>query len=1649
MSHWIGISNENEFYSQHYLAEIFNGDVKDVLEAWQQQENEARAAAVTPQDVAQIWRTPWAQINGLAREGLETLADLRRSDAPTRLRVGREWLQRLLGVLGYPVTPQLIRIEHADCDVPVLAEVHDAQGQPLVWVVEAQALEHELDTDPLALPIHTLQLASLSPQGDYRLADEVDWQKRLSDAIFSQPRPPRWVLLVSPYQWLLVDRTKYAQNRILRFDWYELLSRRDSDTLKATTVLLHRESLLDGLLDTLDENAHKHAYGVSEDLKYALRESIELLGNEAAKQLIERARTHNKGIYSGQNKLDPEQLSVECLRFMYRLLFLFYIEARPELGYAPVQNATYLQSYSLEHLRELELMPLHSESERNGYYFHESLQLLFDLVAQGTPDTVQLGLPDTQLSQSARDAFTMHAIKSHLFDPKRTKLLSQVRFPNYLLQRIIRLMSLSQPGQGRGSRRGRAGRISYAQLGINQLGAVYEALLSYRGFFADKDLYEVKKAKERYSELDTGYFVDADALEAYTDEEKVYITDEETGQKRLRVYPKGSFIYRMAGRDREKTASYYTPEVLTKSLVKYALKELYAQQLEPLADDYARAQRLLELKICEPAMGSAAFLNEAINQLAEKYLELMQNALDQRIAQQDYQQELQKVKMYLADNCVFGIDVNPVAVELAEVSLWLNALSADRFVPWFGLQLFHGNSLIGARREVYNSQQLTAKPRDSHFWLKQAPQRLSMNTPVGEQQVWHFLLPAEGMANYKDKEVKALHPEAFKQLAAWRKDFLAPFNDFDVQRLQKLSQKVDLLWQEHTQSQRAIRQKTSDPYDVFGMRSQQRQRSSIAEKDHILEQELYAKGLSNSSAFGRLKLAMDYWCALWFWPIEHIADLPTREEWLFELENLLLGDLISTTPHAQQGDLFAATNPEQGKRFVNAFGVVNTQLLKSAFFRFELVERIAQQQAFFHWPLRFADIYADSAHTQEAGAQEGFDLILGNPPWLKVEWSSVAVLGDFEPRFILRKFTAPQIAKLRDEVFSTYPQAQAIWLSEYVGSEGTQNFLNAYSNYPVLAGVQTNLYKCFLPQAWNNSSPLGVSGFLHPEGVYDDPRGGGLRRELYKRLRAHFQFQNQHILFPIGHRVKFSINVFGSSLAQPAFVNIANLFVPHTIDACFEPAGDRVVGGIKNEADEWNQEGHPDRVLFITNKDLALFAQLYDEGGTDPLEARLPALHTTQLLAVLQKFAQQPQRLGDLQGEYFSTQYWNETGAQYDGTIKRETRFPQDPSQWILSGPHFYVGNPLYKTPREICTEKGHYDGIDLLTIPDDYLPRTNYLPTCSADEYRSRTPKVSWVEEGETEPKRVTEYYRVVNREMIGPSSERTLITALLPPQIAHINTCLATMFKCSWQMLDYFAGTLSIVLDYRVKSTGMGHANTSLINQLPVLNNNVLRPLLHSRALLLGCLTSLYTDLWSSCWNPAFKAQRWSIPADSDHPGAQVLPQDFFQNLTPHWQRHNALRTDYARRQALVEIDVLVAQALGLTLDELLTIYRVQFPVMRQYEADTWYDQKGRIVFTPSKGLVDVGLPRNARRADLDQGIRYSIHSAQRQETDIALGWNDIQDLQVGDTVSKTYLDTTQPEAVERTIVYEAPFFKPNREQDYAIAWAFFEQKNKGIQE
>ena len=477
-----------------------------------------------------------------------------------------------------------------------------------------------------------------------------------------------------------------------------------------------------------------------------------------------------------------------------------------------------------------------------------------------------------------------------------------------------------------------------------------------------------------------------------------------------------------------------------------------------------------------------------------------------------------------------------------------------------------------------------------------------------------------------------------------------------------------------------------------------------------------------------------------------------------------------------------------------------------------MVNQLAERYKFFHWELAFADVFADRG---------GFDIILGNPPWIKVEWNEGGVLGDSNPAFVLQKLSATKLREKRSEAFERDPKLEQNWFNELTEAEGTQCFFNAIQNYAELKGIQTNLYKCFLPQAWRWGNENGISGFLHPEGIYDDPKGGTLRAQIYPRLKGHYQFWNETKLFSEVHnQTLFSINVYMSKAGtELEFKHLSNLFVPSTVDQCFQHDGVGVVPGIKNDQSKWNTLGHKSRILGVTAEVLKTFVQLYDEPGTPFLQARLPAIHSQEMISVLEKFAAQPKRLGDLKGEYHSLEMWHETNAQDDGTIKRETQFPQSTEQWILSGPHFFVGNPFFQTPRAVCDTNRSYDRLDLTDHPEDYLPRSNYIPACEAADYRRRIPLVPWIEEGESAPKRVTEYFRHVNREMIGSSAERTLICALLPKGVASINTCLSSAFKNCYHLIDYHVMTLSIPLDYRVKSTGMGHANTTLINQLPLL--------------------------------------------------------------------------------------------------------------------------------------------------------------------------------------------------------------------------------------
>ena len=570
-----GITNKNEYYTNHYFSTVFEENAGETISAW-------NAASRESEEI----RTPWSMLRRHAAQFYAAHDRYVRSSLSMQMLYSiKDQADRYLSALGYPeASPITVTIDDT-ISVPVYLEMNKTNGAPLLWVV----LMASAETDAGIMESFSFDASELDETSYgtvYKgILGTIPGEELATKVLFAQQEPPRFLILIGMNQIALIDRNKWNEKRYLQFELEEIFSRLENTTLQAMSVLLHKESLCpdDGkiLLDELDEQSQRNASGVSQDLKYALRESIELLGNEVLYDMRTRL-----GRDLEADPVDAGQLTIECLRYMYRMLFVLFIEARPELGYAPIKAQSYYTGYSLESLRDIADNIRDDTNEvGNGYYLHETLAKLYDLIYNGYPKTEE-ELEKATGAESLHDMFLVAPLKAHIFDPQYTQMITDAKLRNSCMLRIIELMSLTKSTGRRNSRRGR---ISYANLGINQMGAVYEALLSYRGFIAEQDLYEVKRAGDSFNELDVGYFVSESELNQYTEDERVrYESGEKKGK--LRMYEKGTFIYRLAGREREKSASYYTPEVLTKCLVKYALKELLEGKT---------ADQILELTICE------------------------------------------------------------------------------------------------------------------------------------------------------------------------------------------------------------------------------------------------------------------------------------------------------------------------------------------------------------------------------------------------------------------------------------------------------------------------------------------------------------------------------------------------------------------------------------------------------------------------------------------------------------------------------------------------------------------------------------------------------------------------------------------------------------------------------------------------------------------------------------------------------------------------------------------------------------------------------------------------------------------------------------------------------------------------------------------
>ena len=1341
-------------------------------------------------------------------------------------------------------------------------------------------------------------------------AEPVESVSRALSTLMTDEHGPTFALVLAGQWALIAERERWPEGRWLAVNVQLVVERhemtRGGEVERALTCLDARSLVPTAEGETwwtatLEDSA-AHTVGVSKDLREGVRASIEIVANEVVRRRAAR----------GLEPLAQERaqdLALQSLRYIYRVIFLLYAEASPELGVLPVGAAEYDAGYGLDRLRELALVELHEESSQAGTHIYESLDRLFRLVDEG--HNAEVSAQD----EGGFDGLVFRPMRADLFRPEATALIDEVGLGNGALLRVLRHLLLTKENTKSGR-----GFISYVELGINQLGAVYEGLMSYSGSFAAERLWEVAPGGDASK---GSWVVPKDVMEGLEEKDFVTVEDEVTGERRNVTYEKGQFVYRLSGRDRQRSASFYTPEVLTRFTVQQALAELLDQDGHTTS-----AEEILHLTVCEPALGSGAFAIEAVRQLAEQYLSRRERELGQRVDPEERPRELAKVKAFIALHQVYGVDLNATAVELAEVSLWLDTMVEGLAAPWFGLRLRRGNSLVGARRALYSTSQLkkrawlTATPATEPLSQvaaaiddadEDSPHRMGGALDVSNR-IHHFLLPAKGWGSAVEvpKQVRDLvDADRLKALKAWRKEITKVPTAFQTKRLTALARRVEVLWELTLRRLRVAEAEASRRIDLWGREAWADIGSTVSRED--IEAYLAAPG----SAYRRLRLVMDAWCALWYWPLTTEMAPPSFEHWLNALEGLLgIAGKAGPTDAATFADATAWGELEQAEEM--DLGFAGTRTVDSVIAEHEwlqVVREVAQVQGFFHWELDFATVFA----------RGGFDLQVGNPPWVRPRTDVDSLLSEGDPWWTLSN--KPSVAAKSKRLSLTLARpgvlgtvldgtAEVIVLSE---------LLSDPTVYPLLSG-QPDLYRAFMCQVWDHQSARGVSSLIHMETHFTDAKTPVLRAAAYRHLRRHWQFINELSLFDIKDNKRYGVHVYGID-QDPSFLHAASLYHPETVLRSLVHDGSGEEPGFKDpRTGTWDLRPHATRIQHVDESVLRTWQTVTesDEWNSTPMVSTV----NSAAIRTLETLANQP-RIASL-GLHFS-RGWDESIDRQKGRfIQRWGEAPWEDA--ILQGSHIFVSTPFYKQPNGTMRNKDDWTVFDIEAINSRTIPTTIYRP--AGDRATYDRLYTHW--DGSS----ARDHYRIAWRRMAANTGERTLIPAIIPPGTAHVHPIYSAAIPPTEPsaLPLILAGASTLLADFQIRARSRNDIINQDFERIPCLDKtHLFMPQVVLRTLRLNCLTDAYADLWAECWDESFATD------------APILERYDEHSIGPEWTADTPLRRAEDRRNAQAEIDVMVAMILGVPIEDLCTIYRTQFAVLYDYDHGRGqgayvYDTNGR---------------------------------------------------------------------------------------------------------
>jgi hypothetical protein len=436
--------------------------------------------------------------------------------------------------------------------------------------------------------------------------------------------------------------------------------------------------------------------------------SAQVLG--ALHELLRGLNAAEPALIQGLAERRPDHLYEGLLTVLLRLVFILYAEDRDLLPSAidGASRALYEQSYSVRglyaKLAEDDALNPDTMDERLGGWGR--LLALFRLIHKGHQSGFIRGRRGKLFDP---DEFPFLEGRSGPDDPPRVVKLSD----GCMLRILEGLMTLAEP------RTKVRQRLSYRTLDVEQIGSVYETIMGFTvqtaparvlairagrqnrtPVFADLERLAALKPAERARYLKEvckregtlpkavatalGQADDADHVAAALDP----IADER-GSPRRAALGAGTPILQPT-EERRRTGSHYTPRDLTEPIVRHALRPI----LERLGADATPAQ-ILDLKVCDPAMGSGAFLVEACRQLAERLVEAWARHPGTRPPIPADEDEDLLARRLIAQRCLYGVDKNPMAVDLARLSLWLATLARDHEFTFLDHALKPGDSLVG------------------------------------------------------------------------------------------------------------------------------------------------------------------------------------------------------------------------------------------------------------------------------------------------------------------------------------------------------------------------------------------------------------------------------------------------------------------------------------------------------------------------------------------------------------------------------------------------------------------------------------------------------------------------------------------------------------------------------------------------------------------------------------------------------------------------------------------------------------------------------------------------------------------------------------------------------------------------------------------